>query len=246
MAKFWIKTGTTSQTWKATFKNGSNQLWIGTAYETLNLTNWTAGDYFTEMTDPLGIGEYSCDIPAEVVATAAVTCEAYSGASPLATDAAAFVDLFIDASEIQDGILAISRGVNRVVVPWQVGSISIIKGDSYLNADGTEIEIAEASGSTWPSNLLSAGDYTITFTCTATQKTTNDVSGAAGFTSTGAVVDATHVRLGDWTHAITNGLSIPKGNGTNAYTYTVRATRTVSTGVTAQHTLEEGTLTVGA
>jgi hypothetical protein len=137
----------------------------------------------------------------------------------------------------------LTSGVVQLVNPWQVGTIMLIKGNSYLNSDSTAIGITKQASTIWPSDLLSAGDYTITFACTPTQKTANDVAAAAGFTTTtGVVVSATSIRLGDMAASITSGLTIPKSNGTNAYTYEVTASRSTGTIV---HTLERGMLSVG-
>lgn len=134
----------------------------------------------------------------------------------------------------------LTSGTIQVVRPWQVGALNIIKGDSYLVSDSTEIVITKDSTATWPNDLVSAGDYTITFTCTPTGKTEADTADAAvGFSSTGAVVDATTVNLGSITAAQTATLTA----GANGYTYTVTASRSTGTIV---HTLEAGTLTVGA
>jgi hypothetical protein len=136
----------------------------------------------------------------------------------------------------------LTSGVVQLVTPWQVGTITLIKGNSYLNADSTAIGITKATTAVWPSDLVSGG-YTITFTCTPTQKTTNDSSSAVGFTTTtGAVVSASSIRLGDMTAAVTAGLTIPKANGTNAYSYQVTASRSAGAIV---HTLERGMLSVG-
>ena len=120
----------------------------------------------------------------------------------------------------------------------QVGSLSIDIGDSYLNSDGTEKVIAKDDAASWPADLT-GGSYSILFTCTPTEQTLRDDPSAAGFTSTGAVVDATHVRLGDWAKATTAALSKPRGNGVNTYSYTIAATT-----ATVQHTLESGLLSV--
>jgi hypothetical protein len=136
----------------------------------------------------------------------------------------------------------LTSGIVQLVTPWQIGTVTLIKGNSYLNSDSTAISIAKATTAVWPSDLVSGG-YTITFTCTPTQKTTNDSSSAVGFTTTtGAVVSASSIRLGDMTATVTAGLTIPKANGTNAYSYQVTASRSAGAIV---HTLERGMLSVG-
>lgn len=120
---------------------------------------------------------------------------------------------------------ALTSGVARVVTQHQTGAIEIAAGTAYLDSNSTRIVVSKASGATWPDDLADV-DYTITFTCEPTQRTLDDDAAAAGFsTDDGAVLSASSVDLGDMTSDVTEGLSIPLGNGTNAYEYRVTATR---------------------
>jgi hypothetical protein len=82
MAKFWLKTGVTLQTWKSVFFDGDGLYYRVTTgvYEAFNQARWDAGNYWRPMTDDYGIGFYRSQVP-----TGAVECEAYAGATPLAT-----------------------------------------------------------------------------------------------------------------------------------------------------------------
>lgn len=133
------------------------------------------------------------------------------------------------------GDRSLNNGTTRIVSPFQAGSFTVIRGDSYLNADGNERLFTKVSGATWPTDLTG---WTITFTCNPTDDLLAADASAVGFTATGAIVTATGdsqaVRV-DFTAAQTDTLSVADGG----YKYDVQA----SSG-SSRATLETGFMAV--
>lgn len=121
----------------------------------------------------------------------------------------------------------------------QSGTISIVQGDSYLNADGNHKTITKVAGAPWPSTL---SGWTITFTARVDTNNVDETgTSPASITASGTVVQAADdgdtlqsVRF-DLTAAATAVLS----TGTACYDYDVQA----SSG-NSRVTLETGTMSV--
>lgn len=131
----------------------------------------------------------------------------------------------------------LTNGTIVVVRPWQTGSLNVVKGDSYLAADGTDLSVTKAATATWPSDLVTGG-YTVDTVVTPTAATLVSDPAAAGKTFAGSVTSATVVSLGSWAASDTNALTA----GANAYDYWVYATKSAGA---VRHVLEQGTMTVG-
>jgi hypothetical protein len=135
----------------------------------------------------------------------------------------------------------LTLGVRPVVTPVQPGSITLVQGDSYLNADGNPILVARAANAPWPTDLTG---WTVTLGIEPTDATLADPDSedAQPLTVTGAVVTATGddqaVRF-DLTAAQTAALPVPSGGGAAAYRYSVR----VGSG-SRRVTIERGTVTI--
>lgn len=160
---------------------------------------------------------------AEAMAEAIATVDATAGSAPTATE------IWTHAQR------SLTDGAIRVVSPFQSGSFAIVRGDSYLNADGNARSFGKVDGATWPTDLTG---WTITFTCNPTDDLLETDSDAVGFTATGTVVTATGdsqaVRF-DFTAAQTGALTPSVGG----YKYDVQASKGNS-----RVTLETGVLTV--
>jgi hypothetical protein len=160
---------------------------------------------------------------AEAMAEAIATVDATAGSAPTATE------IWTHAQR------SLTDGAIRVVSPFQSGSFAIVRGDSYLNADGNARSFGKVDGATWPTDLTG---WTITFTCNPTDDLLETDSDAVGFTATGTVVTATGdsqaVRF-DFTAAQTGALTPSVGG----YKYDVQASKGNS-----RVTLETGALTV--
>ena len=129
----------------------------------------------------------------------------------------------------------LTSGTVITVEPVQTGVITVVVGDSYLNASSTAISVTKANGAPWPSDLTG---MTITFTAKPTDDAVTEYPALSGtsITATGTVVTATgssqSVRW-DLTATQTAALQY----GTALYEYDVQA----SSG-SARYTLEQGTL----
>jgi hypothetical protein len=160
---------------------------------------------------------------AEAMAEAIAAVDAIAGSAPTATE------IWTHAQR------SLTDGAIRVVSPFQSGSFAIVRGDSYLNADGNARSFGKVDGATWPTDLTG---WTITFTCNPTDDLLAADPDAIGFTATGTVVTATGdsqaVRI-DFTAAQTATLSVEDGG----YKYDVQA----SSG-NSRATLETGFMAV--
>lgn len=119
--------------------------------------------------------------------------------------------------------------------PVQNGTLNIIQGDGYLNADGRAIAFTKEAGQNWPTNITGA-TVTLAFTRNA-DKATVTAGGDATLSVTGTVVTPTgssqSVRF-DLAVADTDTLDI----GTGAYDFRIRvsggsvgAVSTIATGL---------------
>ena len=144
---------------------------------------------------------------AEAMAEAIATVDATAGSAPTATE------IWTHAQR------SLTDGAIRVVSPFQSGSFAIVRGDSYLNADGNARSFGKVDGATWPTDLTG---WTITFTCNPTDDLLAADPDAIGFSATGTVVTATGdsqtVRV-DFTAAQTATLSVEDGG----YKYDLQA-----------------------
>jgi hypothetical protein len=140
------------------------------------------------------------------------------------------------AQEVWDYIdRGLTTGVTRVTNPWQQGTLNILKG---ATASASRYIITKSSDWDWPTDVTAG--YTITLTATPTDATLVDEPTAPTFTNTGNALTTTTVNLGAMTAANTDTLIKPNGNGANAYTYRVTATKTGELWI-----LETGVLSVG-
>ena len=159
----------------------------------------------------------------EAMAEAIAAVDATAGSAPTATE------IWTHAQR------SLTDGAIRVVSPFQSGSFAIVRGDSYLNADGNARSFGKVDGATWPTDLTG---WTITFTCNPTDDLLAADPDAVGFSATGTVVTATGdsqaVRI-DFTAAQTATLSVEDGG----YKYDVQA----SSG-SSRATLETGYMAV--
>jgi hypothetical protein len=113
----------------------------------------------------------------------------------------------------------LTAGVAQVVRSHQTGTLSIVRGESYLNADGNPISITKESGAAWPTTI---SGWTIKLAFLE-QASNVEVAGTTPTTITGTVVTATGdsqaVRF-DMTKVVTSAMA----TGHAVYKYSVWAT----------------------
>jgi len=211
-----------------------------TSFEDYNAAHWTS--YAITLTETGSTGEYAGSMPTAITAlgvydiiifkrlggSAATTDTKITGAS-IGWDGSQEISILQVYSSLADGSITIATS-NPIA---DDGSITIIRGDDYYNADGRALEWSTTNATTWPT-LTGA---TITFT--ANKSASNDNIGGDTITATGSVVVDTgankQVRV-ELPSADTATLAI----GVHGFCYDVQAT------LTNDHivTLATGTMTV--
>ena len=139
----------------------------------------------------------------------------------------------------------LTDGTITTVAPFQTGHLTIIRGQSYLNADANAITITKANGATWPSDIASL-PWTISVKFEPSARLLNDmtaaVNGPSSSTISGTVINASSVRF-DLTKAQTDTFTLNTVNKTsgNAHSYNYAV---IATTGSKEIALEIGTATI--
>ncbi len=184
------------------------------------------------------LASLNVDVDEEAIATATAAAILETPENKLATDASGNAKVAFEEEDIDSIVDGVSAGLNIPTVDeihsslagqplYPVsrvthGNIVVVRGDSYILADGTHLSLVEPANSGWPTDLtgwtlsftadrhpsLSTGDASITATTAPTLSAT---------TGTGRII---RVQLGT---ADTDGLATDS-NGVLAYNFDVVAT----------------------